>query len=73
MIDALLVFVVSPATGTTTRPFRLGADAVVGAVLIVTTLVVMAGLVLWSRGAIERMGRQGYPSARPVVRTDRRE
>lgn len=50
----------------------LGLDALIGVILIALSLGLMIGLTLWSRRSINRTARDGYPSARTVVRTRRR-
>ncbi|MBS3733409.1 MAG: hypothetical protein KGY99_00585 [Phycisphaerae bacterium] len=63
----------APLGGATSRPAVLGVDAVVGGLVVAAALIVMGALVLWSRRAIERAAASGFPSARTVVRTHRRE
>lgn len=49
------------------------ADAILGIVVGAAALSLLAGLVLWSRRAIERIAARGSRSAREIVRDLRDE
>ena len=47
-------------------------DTILGLIITVATLVVLTGLVFWSRRSIERIARRGPRSAREILEDQRR-
>ncbi len=73
MIEALHALAAARrAVGNEAQSTGLGLDALIGIILVALSLGLMIGLTLWSRRSINRTARDGYPSARTVVRTRRR-
>ena len=46
----------------------MDAEVIVGCIIIALALIVLTGLVFWSRRRIERVARTGHRSARQILK-----
>jgi len=49
-------------------PWTMPWDMIIGSAVVVAALSVLVALVVWSRRAINRIARQGYRSARAILK-----
>ncbi|MCK4275969.1 MAG: hypothetical protein KAX78_05615 [Phycisphaerae bacterium] len=52
----------------TCRICSMDIDTVLGTIVITAALIVLTGLVLWSRRTIEKISRRGPTSARQIMK-----
>jgi len=51
----------------------MNGSGIIGFVIVIAALGIVTYLVLWSRRTIDRIGRQGFRSARETIREMNRE